>query len=425
MLSFRGRWPVHIVVVAFAVLWPWTSFAVENLRVPLTVAEAEDLALLDEPGQAALLARSDAMQDQAVATGQLPDPTLRVGLANYPINGGGFSSEAMTQAQIGVRQAFPRGRASGSAESLARAEALSRNADARSRDVVTAVRRAWLDAYYADQSWLIANESRPFFEDLVTITRSMYSVGRKSQHDVLRAELELSRLEDRIIEIGRARAAARAALSRWIGAAAERPVAQALPRWTAPPALADLHARLEVHPSLIAADADVTARQAAVQRAEDRKKPGWALDVGYGYREGFQPDGSPRSDFVSLSVSVDLPFFSENRQDRKLAAALSERRAATESRAELKARLRSELDAEYARWTDLARRLALYESRILGQSEGQARAALLAYQSDAGDFADVMRSHIDDLNTRLDHIRLQVERAQSYAILANLGGLEQ
>jgi hypothetical protein len=65
----------------------------------------------------------------------------------------------------------------------------------------------------------------------------------------------------------------------------------------------------------------------------------------------------------------------------------------------------------------------LYESRILDLSKEQAQAALLAYQSEAGDFADVMRGYIDDLNTRLDYIRLQIERAQSYAVLANLGGL--
>ena len=34
-----------------------------------------------------------------------------------------------------------------------------------------------------------------------------------------------------------------------------------------------------------------------------------------------------------------------------------------------------------------------------------------------------MRAYIDDVNTRIDHIRLQVERTQSYAVLANLGGL--
>ena len=86
-------------------------------------------------------------------------------------------------------------------------------------------------------------------------------------------------------------------------------------------------------------------------------------------------------------------------------------------------RLGSRLDAEYARWTDLTRRLALYETRIIEQSQSRAQAALLAYQSDTGDFADVMRAWIDDLDTRLEHIRLQVERAQSYAALADLGGL--
>ena len=48
---------------------------------------------------------------------------------------------------------------------------------------------------------------------------------------------------------------------------------------------------------------------------------------------------------------------------------------------------------------------------------------MLAYQSDAGDFSDVMLGQIDYLNTRLERIRLQVERAKSFAVLANLGGI--
>ena len=127
---------------------------------------------------------------------------------------------------------------------------------------------------------------------------------------------------------------------------------------------------------------------------------------------------------VSVAVTVDLPFFGKNRQDRRLAAALGERRAAESMLAETRARLGSEMEAEYARWADLTRRLTLYETQILEQSKGRAQAALLAYQSDAGDFSDLMRAWIDDLNIRIEHIRLQVERAQSYAVLANLGGLE-
>jgi outer membrane protein TolC len=83
------------------------------------------------------------------------------------------------------------------------------------------------------------------------------------------------------------------------------------------------------------------------------------------------------------------------------------------------------LESEFSHWNDFTRRLDLYETRILSQANANAEASLLAYQSDKGDFADVMRAYIDDLNTRIDHIRLQVERAQSYAVLANLGGLSQ
>jgi outer membrane protein TolC len=427
MFVSHGRVPVYIALFTFMAVLPWSSVTVAEQRIPLTLAEAENMALAGEPGYEALLARAQGFQEQAVAAGQLPDPVLRVGLENYPIDGSGFSAEAMTQAKLGIRQAFPRGRVRelGGEQMLARADAFDLSADARLREVRTSVRNIWLEAYYSQQAWSLVSESRPFFADLVTITRSMYAVGRKSQHDVLRAELELSRLDDRLIEADRARSEAQAGLSRWLGQDAYRPIAMKLPNWEALPQLPALRDGLASHPVLAAANADISAQQAAVDMAEENQKPGWALDLGYGYREGYQPDGQPRSDFVSLAVTVDLPFFSKNRQDRKLAAALRERSAAKYSRTALEAQLHSELDSEYARWLDLTRRLELYESRILEQSKGQAQAALLAYQSDTADFSDVMLGFIDDLNTRLEHIRLQVERAQSYAVLANLGGLDK
>lgn len=423
MLLDFGRLP-GFVVLSFVAIFAWPAPVAGQQRVPLTIAEAGDLAITGEPGSAALRAKADAFEEQAVAAAQLPDPVMRIGLANYPISGGGFSNEGMTQAQLGFRQAFPRARSPMADQFAGQAEALTFDADARQREVLAAVRYAWLEAYYAQRAESLLTEKRPFFADLVTITESLYSVGSKSQHDVLRAELELSRLDDRLLEIRRVREESRAMLSRWLGKDAYRPLAMKLPTWSTLPSLADLHAGLESHPALAAADAGVSARQAAVRAAEERKKPGWALDVGYGYREGFLPSGEPRSDFVSVSVTVDLPMFGNNRQDRRLAAALSERRAAIDSHAELKARLGSELDTEYARWRDLSRRLELYETRILDQSQSQAQAALRAYQSDAGDFADLMRAYIDELNSRLEHLRLQVDKAQRYAVLANLGGIE-
>ncbi len=401
------------------------SAASADQRVPLTIAEAEDLALQNEPGFSALQASADALRSQSIAAGALPDPTLRLGLSNFPISSGGFSTEGMTQAQLGIRQSFPRSRlrSMNTAQYRALANVQSSSADARSRNVLEAARSAWLESYYWQHVEQVLNESHPLFADLLEVTQSLYGVGRKSQSDVIRAELELRRLDDRLIEARQSRSSAQGMLSEWLGTDAYRPAANKLPSWGSLPPREMLLEKLESNPVLHAANAEIEVRQAKVGIAEESSKPGWALDFGYGYRDGYLPNGESRSDFVSVSVVVDLPIFKKNRHDRDLSAALSARRAAVSDKAQVSAHLRSQLNIEYTHWVELNRRLHLYETDILELSESQAEAALSAYRSDAGDFSEVMVGQIDHLNTRLEYIRIQVERAQSYATLARLGGL--
>ena len=421
MTVLVGRVP--LLISCLLLLSPLATHAQHT--IPLTLAEAEDLALEHEPGHEALLQQSLALGERAVVAGQLPDPMLRAGIANFPIQSGGFSTEGMTQAHLGIRQDFPSGdtRELSTLKFESLSLHMSSTANARERDVLSQVRNEWLNVYYWQRAREVVTETRPFFADLVEITRSWYAVGRKTQQDLLRAELELNKIDDRLIEIERRHSQSVAALSQWVGKAAYRPLAAKLPDWTSVPAQEELQQTLSAHPALLAADANVDARDAEVGIAKESKKPDWSLDVGYGYREGVLASGEPRSDFISVSVTTQLPFFRKNRQDRALAAALKERSVARLEKEQLRRQLASRLDASYARWQDLDRRAALYDSIILDLSSDHAEAALLAYQSDAGDFADVMRGYIDDLNIRLDFLRLQIERAQSYAVLANLGGL--
>lgn len=423
MTFFRGGIPRNILLFLLAA----SVSAEAQQNIPLTLAAAEDLALAAEPGQQALQARASALEERAVVAGELPDPMLRVGLNNYPVQSGGFRTEGMTHVAIGLRQSFPAGKSrSISARRFGLlADEMSNNADTRGRDVLAAVRYAWLELYYREQAHALVSESRPFFADLAVITRSLYAVGQKSQQDVLRAELELSRLDDRLIDIERLRSGAKAALGEWVGQDAARPLAQQLPAWNQVPLLETLEEKLLGHPALRAADAQIDVRSAGVDLAGQRAKPAWALDVGYSYREGSLPSGEPRSDFITLGVTVGLPFFSKKSVDGTLSAALQERSAAKSSRERTLRALKRQLATEYSHWQDLTRRLSLYDTRILNQAKENAAASMLAYRSDKGDFAEVMRAYVDDLNTRIDHIRLQVERAQSYAALASLGGLQQ
>ena len=426
MLFTRGRTPTTksglvLFLLSTAAIAPVSA----QHNVPLTLAAAEDIALADEPGRIAFLAQASAFDDQSVAAGQLPEVKLRMGIANFPIQSGGFTTEGMTQAQLGLRVEIPPG---GVLDASARrfdslAVEMRETAVVRDRDVLSSVRNAWLETYYWQRAHAIVNEVKPFFVDLVTVTRSLYSVGSRNQQDLLRAELELSRLEDRLIETGNRHSVAIAALSQWIGDDATRPVAEKLPEWTSVPPLRTMQAAVLEHPSLRAADARIRAREAGIDAAEENHKSGWVWDLGYGYRDGTLTDGTPRSDFVSLSVTMDLPFGRSARQGRQLSAAFSERRSAEAARTEILRSLQSRLDAEYVQWRELNRRIELYERRILAQASANAQASLVAYQSDAADFSNVMRAYIDDLNARVEYTRLLVERGKHYAVLANLGGL--
>ncbi|MDJ0701159.1 MAG: TolC family protein [Woeseiaceae bacterium] len=409
---------------AIAAILFLTGSAAVNAAEPLTLAEAESLALEAEPGIAMLQANAAALRERAVVAGELPDPVMRIGLNNFPLESGGFSTEGMTQAAVGFRQMFPAGakRELGALALRQTASAREEQGAARRREVLTATRHAWLDVYRQQHSLDLLRESRPFFAELVEISRSLYEVGRKGQQDVLRAQLELSRLDDRLIDNERRLARARAVLGEWIGIESQRPVANVLPEWRSIPVLEDIENGLREHPLLRAADADIDARNTGVDLAGQRSKPGWSLDVGYGYREGNLPNGQPRSDMITVGISVDLPFFRRDSIDSTLAAALQERSAANAQRRQLHRTLTSRVEAEHAHFTQLSRRMELYEQQILSQASDHAAASLLAYQNDQADFANVMRAYIDDLDTRTRYIHLQVDRAASYAVLANLGG---
>ena len=408
--------------VALAAALP--GFHVASAGQPLTLAAAEPVALQEDHGVVVLLEQAEAFEQLAVAASALPDPQLRFGAANLPVEGGGFRTEGMTHVQLGLRQAFPpaAGRAAAMQRHRTDAEQRRAQAEARRRTVLLALRSAWLDAVLQADRQRLVLDSRDLFENLVAVTRSLYALGRKNQQDLLRAELELSQLQARLVTIEQARAVAVATLGGWLGAEARRPLEAALPEWSEPPSLSALRTAVGEHPRLLAAAAEVAATEAAVALAHARFRPNWTVDAAYGYRDGALPDGSSRSDFFSVTATMSVPLFPNNRQDRRLRAAQRQRSAAVAARDDLRRLLRADLEREHGRWTHLGDQLALYGSAVLPQARATADSALAAYRSEAAAFADVMRSYINDLEVRLDHVRLRIERRRSHVQLAYLGG---
>lgn len=396
----------------------------------LTVDEAIRLAIEGDPWLAGSRHREAALASEAVAAGQLPDPRVNLMAANLPTDTFDFGQEAMTQLVVGVSQRFPRG------DSLALArrqkeELVSRQpllrADRRAK-VAATVSRLWLDTFRAQESIRLIENDRVLFQHLVDAAEAKYATasGHTRLQDVVRAQLELTRLEDRLTTLNQQMESARERLSEWIGRAAEsgvsgqtpalEPAAPALLAGSRPPSPQTWYERVRLHPSVLAVDRRVDVAQTGVDLARQRYKPEWGVAAQYGYRDD-DPMGRNRADLFSVGVTFDLPIFTGKRQDKTLAAASSRTEAVRAERSLLVRRLVAGLEESRDQLARLDQRKELYERRLLPQMSEQAEASLAAYYNDDGDFAEAVRARVDELNARIEALTITVERLKAIAQL--------
>jgi outer membrane protein TolC len=390
----------------------------------LNIEEAAQLALKNDYTLQAIEARGRSMSELSVAAQSLPDPKLRVGLANLPTDSFSFSQEPMTQAVIGVQQAFPRGqtRSLKSARldaSIARSEA---EAEDRARQVLLAVRRDFTQVFLHQERQKIVAQSIDVFSDLADITRDYYASGRSHQQDVVQAELELSRVRERLVRMRQQEEEARARLAERIGADAWRDLDPQWPQVADPVAMEASIQQLAGHPRLLAWQHEITKARTDEDIARQAYKPGFAVDLAYGGRSGQNMDGSQRSDFLSVFVSMDIPLFTKNRQDRVLASSIEETSATELARHDAYRSMKAQIEELAATLRHERERLSLYEEHLLPQAAFNAETAFQEYQDAVGDLTSLMRARIGEYEIRLDYASLRAEEIITRSRLLYLQG---
>jgi outer membrane protein TolC len=391
----------------------------------LTLEEAETLALEMDPGSKRFQSLARSMQERSVAEGQLPDPKFSVGLMNFPVDTFNRDQEPMTQIQFGMQQQFPRGDSLDikSRRTLVDAKAHEYRAQNRQQMLIKQVRLHWLELYYWLRAEEVVAENRKLFEQLFEVTQSHYGSGRRNQQDVIRAQLELSRLDDRLLDIKTRQEKGQAELAVLTGRqSGSFSLPDELPVLTEDFDYEQLQARLYLHPSLLIEKSQVEIDQQNVALAREAYKPGWMLGVNYGFRDGNNPNGSDRADFFSIGVTVDVPLFKEKRQDRRLKSGQYKLGASKQKQDQQYLELKQMLDKEYADWKRLNQRHLFYHDTLIPQARQNSEAALFAYQNDRTDFTALMRAHITELDSHLQSIRINVNRVKAQARVLYIAG---
>ena len=401
-----------------------TSFALLSTGTarsePLTLNQAELTALNEEPGIQGLQAMSSSMQERSVAEGQLMDPKIQIGLLNLPTDTFDFDQEAMTQLKVSYIQQFPAGNTLQikQQKAIMQSDQVHSRAEERKRDILKQVRLSYLEILYWDQAKITIEKNRILLTQLVDIVQSLFSVGRNNQRDVLTVQLGLSKLDDRTTMIDQKITAQRLKLAQWLGdASSQQELQQQFPNFNLPNLDRDMQGLIELvksHPKILEIDHSLEITRKDIEIVDESTKSGWGLNVSYSFRDD-APNGTSRADFLSAVVTLDLPLFTDQRQDKQK---LSKEWGYQSQKDQRNATLRKMAAELYQLKEDqrlLEKRLGIYRDQLLPQVQQRSDAALQAYQSDSGQFSNLMQAYIESLNIKLEETRIVIDRLKTQA----------
>ena len=370
----------------------------------LTLDEVERIALARNP-EIAVAARKVAMAEANVpAAGALDDPEAMYRGWGVPLSQPWNYNQAqnmfmVTQALPGRDKRALRTSAAQSDVSIAKDEL----AAARLR-VRVEVRKAFFDLLEAQDELKIHDEHVGIARQAIEAARIRYTSGKVPQQDVVKAQLELTRLGEHMIRFDRDAEVARARLNTLLGRDPATPlgIQGDYGVFASLPSAESLEQQaLQARPDLLesAAAAEKSRRQQAL--AKKAYLPDFSVSAGYML---MPPTASMRNTYM-VEGSMTLPWINHRKHDAEMTEA---RAAVTEQDAELAA-LRTkafgQIKEALAEAEAAQKFAALYQNSLRPQAEATLHAAVIAYENNQTDFLNLLDSQMAVIDIELNRIQ--------------------
>ena len=394
--------------------------AAEPSGPALTLDEIERMALARNP-EIAVAARRVAIAEANVpAAGALDDPQAMYRGWGVPLSKPWDYNQA--QNMFSVTQALPgpgkRGLRTNVEDSNV-TEAKDELASVRLR-VRVEVRKAFYNLLEVQGELRIHDEHLAVAQQAIAAARIRYTVGQVPQQDLLKAQLELTRLAEHMIRFDRDAEVARAQLNTLVGRDPATPlrvegdygIVATLPSEASLEQLA-----LQVRPDLLEAGAAAAKSRQEQSLAKKAYVPDFTVSAGYML---MPPTANMRNNYM-VEGSMTLPWLDHRKHHAEIATAGA---VVTEQEAELAA-LRTEafgqIKESLAEAEAAQKFAALYQSSLRPQAEATLHAAVIAYENNQTDFLNLLDSQMQvididlawlqalaDFNTRMADLEMAV-----------------
>jgi outer membrane protein TolC len=324
--------------------------------------------------------RVEATRAMEPGAGLIPDPMFQVGVMNLAIP---EFSPTMPASMAPAFQAMQRVPLAGKLSLMGEIAQQTTGIDMASAEetrweVRTDAATAFYQIYGLDRQLEVMRQTLGLLRDFETVARSMYSAGRGRQADVLRANVEVSRMEAEIARMTSMRAAAASRLNAVLDRPGDAPVASptlpALPR-EVPDGSALTEWSHESRPLLRGIRGEL---ERAGTRRELARKEIWP-DLTIGVQYGFGRMAGDYKGMGGASVGFSVPLFAGRRQ-------LKARDEAAAMEGMVMARLDARVTEVLADLEQSRTLIRLYREDILPQARAGVESSLSSYRVGAVDF---------------------------------------
>jgi outer membrane protein TolC len=378
-----------------------------------TLQDCLDYAQQNNPGLEAALNRWKAAAERVPQARTLPDPSL-----NYEL-------EAMPdrrQHMVTLNQMFPWPEKLSLRAAVAReeAEAARQQYEAAKVSLFFRVKDAYYEYYYLGRAVAVVRENRDLVKYLEEVARTRYKAGAAGHPDVIRAQVELGKLDDELRTLVDSRSAAAARLNAVLNRPAEAPLPWPRALAEEPVEVSDgrlLEILRESNPELKALDSQVAREERMIRLAEKDYYPDLMLGAGY-MREQMSGGGA---DGVMAMVGATLPIWRE-----KYAAGVREaedrHQAALQARTDRANTLGAEVKMTLYRFRDAERKINLYRDTLLPKAREALKATEASFRVGQAAFTDLIDAQRIFLEFQLAGERALADHAQRRAELEMLVG---
>lgn len=370
-----------------------------------------------------------AARDMAQAAGQRPDPILKVGVNNLPLDGAdrfSVTRDFMTMRSIGVMQEFTREdkRLARSRRFEAEAQASEASRTLAQANLQRDTALAWLERHYLERMLTLVQAQREEVRLQIDAADAAYRGGKGSQAEVISAHAALAQMDERMAQAAQQVSTAKTQLARWTGEPTDKPLGP-LPdmghvRWHgANPAsewAGELSSELADHFELAVMRKQEEMTQADADMARANEQADWSVEFMLSQR------GPGYSNMASLNASIPLQWDHKNRQGRELAAKQALAEQARAQREEATRDHLAQVTALLQAWQSGCERLQRYGATLIPLALERTRATVTAYRSGASNstLAAVLEARRMELDTRMEHLRLEWDTARVWTQLTFL-----